>query len=137
MPIDVDDILTDAELDEWLGGQVENASTLRPVAWQTAKPAREFAYGEVLRIFSRNKPPVAEHDIANLSVLKRALTLGATARLYELAMTSAPDPALFFHLEKRYRSMFEDEVRRAAADILDGRIDRKGRSRRAVSVGRR
>src|SRR5690606_31980000 len=137
MAINVDDILTDAELDEWLGGQVESAATLRPVVWSSARPAREFALGEVLRIFARHKPPVTEDDILDASVLKRALMLGSAARLYELAMTSAPDPGLFYHFEKRYRSMFEDEARRAAGDILAGRLDRKGRSRRSVSVGRR
>lgn len=137
MTIDVDDILSDAELDEWLGGQVEDATTLRPAAWTSAKPAREYALGETLRIFARNKPPVREHEITTPAVLKRAITLGAAARLYELAMTSAPEPGFFFHMEKRYRSMFEDEVRRLAAEVLNGRRDRQGRSRRTVSVGRR
>lgn len=139
MTIDVDDILSDAELDEYLGGQVLGATTLIPAAWTDCKPARQYALDEVLRLLRRAFPAIVEADIIATDTLKRALKLGATARLYELAMTNCADPSAFFHLEKRNRGLFADEIRFLGDEINEAKpaLDPKGRGRRSVSIARR
>jgi hypothetical protein len=137
MAIDID-VLSNAELDEWLGGQVEGAMTLRPAAWADSTPARLAARDEIVRLFSLMKPEITEGLVTDSTTLKHALKLGSAARLYELAMTQAPEPGLFYHLEKRYRTMFEAEVNRVGLLInAEREPDPARRNRRTVSIGRR
>ena len=137
MAIDID-VLSNGELDTWLGGQVEGAVTLRPAAWVDSTPARQHAREEIIRLFSITKPEITEDLVTDSTTLKHALKLGSAARLYELAMTQAPEPGLFYHLEKRYRTMFEAEVNRVAREINATRApDPERRNRRTVSIGRR
>lgn len=139
MTIDVDDILTDAELDQWLGGQVLSGTTLLPAQWESALPARQYALEEVLRLFARSYPAIEETDIVSTDEFKRAILLGASARLYELAMTNCQDPSAFFHLEKKYRTLLNDEIR-FLGDSINAELptlDTKGRGRRSVSLVRR
>lgn len=138
MPIDLDSVLTNAELDEWLGGQAESATTLRPAAWADTTPARQHALGETLWLFGLAKPPIAEDSISDPPILKRCILYGSAARIYELAMTQAPEPGLFFEIEKRYRLRFENEVQRVIDLINEQRPpDPKGRSRRVINLERR
>lgn len=138
MAIDVNTIVTDNAFDAWLGGQVNGATTLRPASWTSSLPARKYALDETLRLFSQARPAIDESLVTDATILIRAILLGSTARLYELAMTQAPEPGLFFHLEKRYRGMFEAEVSRLIGVINANRDrDLRGRSRRVVTIGRR
>lgn len=138
MTIDVDDILSNADFDEWLGGMVEGNVTLRPSSWSDSRPARQYALDELLRIFRQYRPAIEDTNITDVSDLAYAIKVGGAARLYELAMTSAPDPGIFFHLEKRYRGIFTDEVRRIGDAINALRCaDPRGRGRRVLSLGRR
>lgn len=138
--IDVDDVLTDAELDEFLGGQVLGQTTLLPAGWEDAQPARQFALGEVLRLLRRSTPSVAEDDVdPTHEALKRAVLLGAAARLYQLAISSAVDASLFYAMEKRYKAERDDEIRALAREIHESKplTDARGRGRRSVSIVRR
>lgn len=150
MTIDVDDILTDVELDEYMGGQAFGATTLKPAAWDDCKPARQYALDEVMRLLKRAFPTIAETDIADVAVMKRAILLGASARLYRLAMTNCADPNLFYAMEKRDRAELNDEIRALGDEIqaaralrisrgdVDGTtIDNMGRGRRSISIVRR
>jgi len=153
MTIDVDTILTDAELDEFLGGQVEGSTTLRPVSWENCAPARQFALDEILRLLKRAGPTIEEEDITATATLKRAVCLGAASRLYELAMTSGNASEVFFALEARNRKLMNDEIRWIADEIQAARVARlalvgvdlltdeilenKGRGRRSVVLVRR
>lgn len=153
MTIDVDDILTDDDLDEYMGGQALGATTLKPVAWDDCKPARQYALDEVMRLLKRAFPKIDEVDIANTATLRRAVLLGASARLYRLAMTNCADPNLFYAMEKRDRAELNDEVRALGDEIEAARVLRiscigegivgdeilanKGRGRRSVSIVRR
>ena len=140
MTIDVDDVLTDEELDEFLGGQVLAKTTLRPAGWVTAQPARQYALDEVLRILYRAHPSIDETlvDVTSTS-LKRAVLMGAAARLYFLAMTNAADASLFYALEKKYTAERNDEIRALGDEINRAacRVDPKGRGRRSISIVRR
>lgn len=138
--MDVDDILTDAELDEFLGGQLLAQSTLMPRQWESALPARRYALDEVLRLLRRAHPEIDESlvDVASPS-LKRAVLLGAASRLYFLAMTQTTDGSLFYALQKQYDKERDAEIR-ALGDEINRRacrVDVKGRGRRSVSVVRR
>lgn len=139
MSIDVDDILSDAELDEYLGGQVLGSTTLLPAAWTDGKPARQYALDEILRLLKRAFPTIVEADIVATDTLKRAVKLGAAARLYELAVTNCSDPSAFFQIEKRYRGLLNDEIRFLGDEINETKpaLDPKGRGRRSVSIVRR
>lgn len=140
MTIDVDDVLSDAELDEFLGGQVLSKTNLRPAGWADARPARQYALDEVLRILYRAHPSIDESlvDIASPS-LKRAVLMGSSARLYFLAMTNAADASLFYALEKKYTAERNEEIRALGDEInrKAARVDSKGRGRRSIAVSRR
>lgn len=139
MTIDVDSVLTDVDLNTWLGGQGTGATNLKPKAWPSLKPARDHALAETLRILGNAHPSIAETDIVDTSKLEHAVKLGSAARLYELAITNAADASVFYAMEKKYRTQFEDEVRRLADEINRCRliVDPKRRSRRVVSFSRR
>lgn len=138
--MDVETILTDAELDEFLGNQLTGQTTLLPYGWETALPARRYALDEVLRILRRTHPSILETDIEPSSEsLKRAVLMGAAARIYYLAMTTAADGSLFYTLEKKYTAERNEEIRALGDSILATRKpqDPKGRGRRSVSIVRR
>ena len=140
MPIDVDDVLTNSQLDEYLGGQVEGATTLRPAAWSDSKPARQWGLDEVVRILRRAHPTIAESDLdATSASLKRAVTLCAVARLYELAMTNTTDPSVFYHLADKYLKRAYEEIRALGDEINAAKpaVDTRGRGRRSVVLVRR
>ncbi len=140
MTIDVDAILTDAELDDFLGGQVNAQTTLRPVGWTNATPARRYALDEVLRILRRAHPSIAEVDLDLMSPsLKRAVLMGSAARLYQLAIATAVDASLFYALEKKYTTERNEEIRALGDEINAAKpaFDPKGRGRRSVVLVRR
>jgi hypothetical protein len=140
MTIDVDTIASDAALDEYLGGQCFTGFSLCPKSWEgSLKPARQYALDEALRLLARAYPAIAETDITDTSVLKRAILVGAAARLYELAVAQAVDPSVFLYREKAYRKQLDDEVKYLgdALNKASCSVDPKGRSRRSVSLVRR
>ena len=139
MDIDVDDILTDAALDEHLGGQVSGGQMLIPLAWGgSTRRARLDALELIMTRFRDTVPRIEARHVTDPSLLRHAVLYGAVARIYELAMSSASDANVFFALEKRYRQRFDSEVQRLI-DVIHETLppDARGRGRRTVSIVRR
>jgi len=147
MTIDVNDIATDVDLDDELGGQTTSGITLRPRAWSSCQPARQFALDGMLKLFDRVYPAIGEaqvlaysptNGVGGIAALKDGVVWGAAARLYWLAMTSGSQGALFYELNRGYEKRFADEVRRLADAINKARCpDPQRRGRRSISIGRR
>jgi hypothetical protein len=139
MTIDVNALVTDAQLDDFLGGQLNAEGTaLRPLRWTSSLPARQEALDDILRLFRDATPTIAETDITDVTRLAHAVKLGAAARVYELALSNVGDGSVFYAMRKDYRDRFDKEVRKQI-DIAHASMapDPKGRGRRSISVVRR
>lgn len=138
MAIDVDALLSDADLDNFLGGQVNVGSKLLPKGWTDSLPARQHALDEILRMFRDATPPIEEADITDVSRLAHAVKVGASARLYFLALSRVGDTSAFYAMFTTYTKEFEREARKQI-DIAHKAMqpDPKGRGRRSVSLVRR
>lgn len=110
MTIDVEDVCTDAQLDEYLGGRLTATLNMLPTAWADASPAREYALRRTLLSLERRSPPIREADIADVTELHDAVVFGAAARIYDLSITSAGESEVMFHQARRYEQMWRDEL---------------------------
>lgn len=91
--VDVDTIVSDQALDEFMGGQVKTGPMgLAPETWQNAaKPARQHALNRVLEALRRRTPPIVYADLAQPTELADAVMYGAAEHLWSLAMTGPGD----------------------------------------------
>lgn len=110
MTISVDDVLTEAALDEYLGGQLTATVNLMPAGWTDAEPARQWALDRVLQSLKRRTPPILEGDIADVTELRDAVIFGAASRLYDIALTSAGESEVMFHKWREYDRKFNAEL---------------------------
>jgi hypothetical protein len=106
--IDVDDVLTHAQLDAYLGGQLTAQTHLAAVGDADTDVVRTWALDDVLARLAMRTPPVYEVDVTIAAELRRAVRHGSAMHLYDLAMTSGADAELW-HVkmkaeEKRYES---------------------------------
>ena len=132
MALDVDTILTDAELIEFLPG-AETGQELKPRAWTDLKPARQYALDRVLEAFRRRDPPIYAEDLATPSQLAPVIRDGAAARLFRLAMTSGDKTDLFVENAHYYERLFVDGMLGLNPDLNDGQRGQVG----VLSVSRR
>lgn len=101
MPIDVDTVCTDGDLEGYVLG-AQNLQTLLPEEWltddetkKTAKQAREQVLKIVMTRLARRSPPVTESDIgADPTQLKVVVAYGTLELLYRAAATSENSPNL-------------------------------------------
>lgn len=115
--LDPDDIATEAQLDEYLGGQLRGHTGLLPPSWEDAKPARRFALESVMAHLRRLAVPIYEHHLLDPTELRDAVLFGAAAHLYRLAITRGGDVEVFAVLEKRYSDLFKTEVATLAPKV--------------------
>lgn len=118
---DVDTIVTHDEFDEFLGRQLSQGSNLLPKGWNgSSKPARAWAYKEVLKALERRTPPVREADIITKSELKEAILYGAAHHVYALAITQGGETPVFAVQMKHYGTKFGAEVTALRPTVTDG-----------------
>jgi len=120
--MDPDTVLTDAALDEFLGGQALDATTLLPDAWTDLRPARQYALDVVLDRFKRMSPPVLETDIVDPTELADAVQLGAAMRLYRLAMTTGDRDEIFADSYHEYKELFELAIEALSPTLASGEV---------------
>lgn len=93
MPGDITDsstIITDEEIDTYLGGQVmgdDAGARLMPESWDDLAPARDFGRDECLRQLKKQARPIKAEYIADPSELKTAIMHASSFRLFKLAAT--------------------------------------------------
>ena len=124
--IDVDSIATDADLDEFLGGQALAGANMVPRAWRdgadepTLRPARQWALEQILAAMRRRSPPIDPAQLADVSQLKQAILLGASERLYRLAMTGAGQAEVAYYQANAYAAQFASEINNLAPTLTGG-----------------
>lgn len=133
MALDVDTILTDAELIEFLPNQATTGIELKPGDWDDLKPARQYALDRVLEAFRRRDPPIFEEDLQTPSQLKQVIRDGAAARLFRLAMTSGDKSDLFVENTHYYEELFTAGMLGLNPDLVDGQRGQLG----VLTVSRR
>ena len=114
MPIqeaDVDEVVSDEDFNEWLGGQgFGGAVELKPAAWDSLKPARQHALDRLLEALRRRVPPIEWGDMGYKSELRMPVMYGAAEHLYQLAMSTALDDSNFAFQRKLWAEKFEDSL---------------------------
>lgn len=103
--MDVDTVCTEAELADYLQGQLTAGLKLLPITQTDAKKQRQQALDDVLSALARRTPPIRESDLAAPAELKRAVQFGAEMWLRHGGLTSAsPESAqAFLYVEARKR----------------------------------
>jgi hypothetical protein len=120
MTIDVDDVCTESQLDEFLGGQLGGNQHLRPQAWTSAEPARQYALDRVVNALKRRTPPILEADLQDVTELRLAVKLGAAHHLYMLAASSGDSAELFAFKARDYGKEFDAEVNGLSPTLRGG-----------------
>lgn len=120
MAIDVDDVATESDLDDYLGGMLTEQMHLLPKAWSDSEKVRQWALDETLRMLSRRVPPIYEEDITRPSELKQAVVHGAAFRLFEFGMSAATDAEVFNAKAVREEKRFYDEIDSLKITVEDG-----------------
>jgi flavin-binding protein dodecin len=121
MAIDIEDVCTHAQLDEFLGGQLSAQAALLPRAWVgDSTPARQYALDRLVDALRRRNPPIREADLADVSELRHAVMNGAAAHIYRLGMATAGDAALFDVQARHYEREFQSELTGLAPTLTGG-----------------
>lgn len=117
--VDVDTLVTDTELDDFLGGQVYSGDIdLAPEEWnQQAKVARQYALDRTLEALRRRSPPIAYSDLTYPQELRLAILYGAAEHLYQLAMSTAQVGDVFAKQRELWAEKFESEIANLAPTI--------------------
>ena len=88
--VDVDQIVTEDDLNTWLGGHVRERLGLTD--WTgSSKHARQYALNRSLESLRRRNPPLQFSDLVHPQELSDAIKYGAAEHLYQLAMTGEGD----------------------------------------------
>lgn len=111
MAIDIEDVLTEAQLAAEIGGTARLTDLLsrQEESGDGSLPVRERALADVLRDLSRRTPPIYENQISVPADLRDAVTYNALERLYREAMTAEGD--VYAVKRKLYERRYIDEVR--------------------------
>ena len=120
MTIDVDDVCTHDQLNEFLGGHLTSKQNLQPSAWGDSEPARQRALDRVLNALKRRTPPIREADLQDVTELREAVKLGAAEHLHMIATTSGADAELFAFKAKAFGKQFEDEINGLSPTLTGG-----------------
>lgn len=110
MTIDVETVLTEAQLDAHMGGLLLSHTKILPASVANSSAIRTDILRMVLKHLARRTPPIREEDIADPTELRDAVTFGSCGRLYEIAMTSGGESEPFFYKWKAYETKFKDEL---------------------------
>ena len=120
MTIEIDDVCTDADLDEFLGGQLSAGQHLMPKAWASAEPARQYALDRIMAALARRTPPIREADLADKTELKMAVLFGASEHLNMLSASSGTDAELFAFKAKEFGKRFDAEINGLTPTLVGG-----------------
>lgn len=120
MTISIDSVCTEAELADALGTASIDSIGLRPRGWDTCEPARQQALDSVLSRLRGRTPPIRDTDLSDVTELRPAVIQGAKMTLYELAMTSATDGALFLEKWRMAEKRFRAEIDGLNPTLIDG-----------------
>lgn len=107
---DVDDVCTEAELDEELGGGLIRKLGLKPSGWSDCRPARQWALNRFLDHLARLPNPVLESHLTDPTQLKFGVLCGASERLFHLAITSGNTSEVFVFQMQTYAKKFTNEM---------------------------
>ena len=119
--VDVDDICTDEDLDEFLGGQVHSGPmNLQPDAWQDAKPARQYALDRVLEALRRRTPPIDYGQLSFPKELKLAVLYGAAEHLYALSKTTNIEGDVYEGHRRMWEQKFNEEISGLVLTLASG-----------------
>lgn len=108
--IDVDDVLTHSQLDDYLGGQLTAQTYLATVGDTDTAKARTWALDDVLDRLAERTPPVYEADVTIVTELRRAVRHGAAMHLYDLATTSGNDAEVWHAKMKAEEKRFQSAI---------------------------
>jgi hypothetical protein len=106
--IDIEDVCTHAQLDDYLMGKLSAQVHLLPPTWAgDSVLVRRQGLTDVLSVLRDRTPPIFENDISDPSELRQCVIHYAASRLYDNAMTSGADAEVFHAKmraeERRYR----------------------------------
>jgi hypothetical protein len=113
MSLDVDDICTDATLEEYTLGR-SNLTEIIPAEWlddddnKTALIGRQNALRFILEGLARRRPPIRETDLLVPSELKVAVAYRTLSMLYGGAITYEEGP--FSKQAARFDKLFSQEM---------------------------
>ena len=120
MAIDLEDVLTEAQLVEALGATDVNGSALRPRGWDSLEPARRTALELALQHLTARTPPIREADLAVPAELRPAVLQAAKMQLYELAMTTAQEGSVWHAKWEMARALFRDTIKGLTPTLTGG-----------------
>jgi hypothetical protein len=121
--LDVNDICTDAHLEEYTLGR-SNLTEIIPAEWldgddaKTALIARQNALAFVLECLARRRPPIRESDLLVPSELKIAVAYRTLSMLYGGAITFDESP--FGKQSKRFDALFTQEMTSLQPTVRSG-----------------
>lgn len=121
MTIDVNEVCTDENLIEEVGGAEALSNLLSRSLGNDSTLARRAALNDVLRMLSRRAPPITDADIVDPTELRAAVAYGALTRLYRQAITTS-DSVFALHA-KTYQTQFDDEVNGLRPTVADDELD--------------
>ena len=111
MTISIDDVCTDAQIDEHLGGRLTANIGILPASWGgSALPARNYALRRALQSLDRRTPPVREGDISDPSQLHDAVLFGAIAHMFDAQVTSGGESEVLYLQARNYEKRFMAEL---------------------------
>jgi hypothetical protein len=109
--VDVDQLVTEDDLNTWLGGHVRERLGLTD--WTgSSKHARQYALNRSLEALRRRNPPLTFSDLVFPQELNDAIKYGAAEHLYQLAMTGPGD------VHDAQRKIWEDKFDREMSGLI-------------------
>lgn len=119
--VDVNDIVDDDELNEFLGGFVfSDTMGLKPEMWDNTKPARQYALNRVLEALRRRTPPIRYADLMYPEEMKLAVLYGASEHLYTLALSTNMIGDVYVKQREIWEQKFDNEVSGFTPTLLGG-----------------
>jgi hypothetical protein len=135
MAIDVEDVCTHEQLDEYVLGLLTEKVHLLPPQWVgDSSIVRRQGLTDVLDALRNRVPPVHEADIADPSELRQCVVHYAAMRLYDGAMTSGAEAEVFHAKMKAEEKRYGDRLAALRPTIAAGDAVAPGLS---FGVGRR
>ena len=121
--LDIEDVLTHAQLDLYVGGQLEAQMHLLSSVWadgDASEKLREWALDEVLLDLAERVPPIREADIAIPAELHRAARHKAAERMYDVAMTGGGDAELWHAKMRTETKRYGSVMGKLSPTVADG-----------------
>jgi hypothetical protein len=115
--VDVDQIVTEDDLNTWLGGHVRERLGLSD--WTgSSKHARQYGLNRTLESLRRRNPKIMFSDLVYPQELSDAIKYGAAEHLYQLAMTGDGD--VHDAQRKIWEKKFDNEMNGLMVTVASG-----------------